>query len=168
MGGEPAQSQRLSSPLFQRGRDLSVSLSHSWYQSLPSKEKWDLHLVLHIFVFLHVEGKGSLWVFPLSGLIIDPKHSENGGSLYSPPRSKEYFGNKMCCFVMCYPKNSPLCLFAQLQKNPKPGWTHIHFFMEVSSQMVSQKVFRLWTKYHGSALYTFLPVCVSKGSYQTC
>lgn len=72
---------------------------------------------------LHVEGKNSLWLFPFSGLIID--HSENGGSLYSPPRNKEYFGNKMCCFVMRYPKNSPLCLFVQLQKTP---WTDTHAF----------------------------------------
>lgn len=128
------------------------------------KKKWDLHLVLHIFMFPSRKRQGFTMTISTARSDHRSKIFRKWGSLYSHPRTKEHLGNKTC-FVTRYPKNSPLCLFTQSQKNPTQ--THIHFFMEMSSW--TQEVFRLWAKkYCGSALHAFLPVCVSTCSYLTC
>lgn len=47
---------------------------------------------------LRVEGKDSLWLFPLSALIIDPKHSENGVLCTALPEAKSNLKTK--CVVL--------------------------------------------------------------------
>lgn len=66
----------------------------------------------------------------ISTVTSDHRHqtSRNGRSLYDHHGSDKHFGNEICYFMMCYPENSYLRLFA---RHTHKKDRNTHFNMEV-------------------------------------
>lgn len=138
-----------------------MSLSHSWYQSLPSRKKNGTSIWFCTFsCSLHAEGKDSLWLFPLSGLIIDPKYSENGTQTSQKWRA---FWKQNLLFCNVLPSKFSFVHLCSTAKKTSRQKNNTYGFFYGSNEMVSQKVLRL--EHHGSVLYSFLSVW--KGSYKS-
>lgn len=119
--------------------DIQLQTSSKWRHSLccysPSIVSASTAPKVSIFLLSSLVSKGQdlaaaitqLAPFPLSHLT---RHqtSRNGRSVYDHHGSDKHFGNEICYFMMCYPENSYLRLFA---RHTHKKDRNTHFNMEV-------------------------------------